>query len=157
MAHPRNSRSLKPGPNSTFAVFPSRKGPGNLAAEKLGAQREIETGTFASRGKKSGLNPNDIHKLIATQIHDTIYKLVPEQDLNPGEYVLDLFLSEPGSGVYEFGITTAIGDFTDKRGKSIDLKSLSVCTPPVHRLYCRTYLFYLYWLFRNSRNANNIL
>jgi len=78
-----------------------------LQLKKVGAQREIETGTFTSRGKKSGLNHKDIHTLIATQIHDTIYKLVPEQDLNPGEYVLDLFLSEPGSGFYEFGITTA--------------------------------------------------
>ena len=66
-------------------------------------RREVQSSSV-SLLKGSGHKNEDIHKLKATRISNDVYKLVPEQELQPGEYVLDLYISDTDSGVYEFGI-----------------------------------------------------
>jgi hypothetical protein len=66
-------------------------------------RREVHSSSV-SLLRGSGHKNVDLHKLKATRISNDVYKLVPEDELQPGEYVLDLYISDTDTGVYEFGI-----------------------------------------------------
>jgi hypothetical protein len=74
-----------------------------IKLKKVKDRREVQRGAFSFRGS-SRLSDKDIHRIKVTQISDDFYKLVPETELESGEYVLDLDLSDSVNGAYEFGV-----------------------------------------------------
>jgi hypothetical protein len=94
----------EPKPEFYVRVFPiAQQELAIVRLKKEKDQREVQSRSFSIRGG-SGHKNEDIHKLKATQITHDFYKLVPEEELQPGEYVLDLYISDAETGVYEFGI-----------------------------------------------------
>jgi hypothetical protein len=78
----------------------------NIAIVRLKKEkdrREVQSSSLSLR-KYSGIKAKDIHRIKVTRISDDFYKLVPDAELQSGEYALDLDLSTPTIGGYEFGI-----------------------------------------------------
>jgi hypothetical protein len=65
--------------------------------EQVKDHREVE---LTNKERK----PKVSYSLKATRISDVIYKLVPQEELPAGEYMVDLFLSDTVTSVREFGI-----------------------------------------------------
>ncbi len=76
-----------------------------LRLERKKKHREVQVASVSPFNPKHGHRERDIYDVEIERISDTVIRISPASDLEPGEYILRLSKSDSSDGGYEFSVT----------------------------------------------------